>query len=683
MSPIINLDHNQEVESVSEKAFVVFQPSGCRGFVDLYITLIEASRRLGADIESLCGERRVCGKCKVKIEDGFFAKHNIHSGLCNVSPWQEEEQNFISCDEKKAGYRLGCCAKILGNLVVSVPEESRAGKQIVSKAARHISIDVDAAVKKYYVEMKPPTIKNPVADFECLAKELDDCYGLKSLEIDIFALRELTDAIREGDWKVSVSVWCGREVIRVVPGKKTECYGVAFDIGTTTVAGYLCDLNNGKVLDTVSCMNPQCSYGEDVMSRISYQMIAESGLDRMRNAIIDAVNTLISECVSSLNQAQQKKEKGRKTGERGKSIAAEDIEDLALVGNTAMHHIFLGINPTCLGMAPFPPAIHRCLDVKVRDLGITINRSAYIHCLPNEAGFIGADNVGLLLAEKPQKSKEVQLLIDIGTNGELVLSDGKRLFSTSCATGPALEGAQLKFGMRAATGAIERVQINSTTKEVDYKVVGRDSWRSYSNPEEMLAKGICGSGVLDLMAELFRCNIVNKRGVINDGLSSRRCRKNDRNGQPEFVVAWEKETSIGKDITITQADVRQIQLAKGALYCGCKLMMEQMGVTHIDKVKIAGAFGMHVDPEKALIMGLFPDCDRNKIVSIGNAAGDGARAALLNCAQRKEAEQIARSVQYIELTIAANFQTEFVKAMQFPHMSDQFPSLKGLLGQEV
>jgi uncharacterized 2Fe-2S/4Fe-4S cluster protein (DUF4445 family) len=451
-----------------------------------------------------------------------------------------------------------------------------------------------------------------------------------------------------------------------------------------------------EVLDTVSMMNPQCKYGEDVMSRITYHMMNEGGLETMSNDIIEALNTLIEQAVSATHPPRKKVKK--KKGEEGPAefievpqegktylrLSKEDIEDVTIGCNTAMHHILLQLDPEHVGMAPFPPVIHHSLDIRARDLGININPSSYVFVLPNEAGFVGADNVGVLIAEEPYNKEEIELIIDIGTNGELVLGNKDKLISSSCATGPALEGAQLAFGMRAAPGAMERIKIDPQTHEVDYKVIGRDAWRSFSEPKDMKAKGICGSGILDLLAELYKAGIVAKSGVFNKkGQKSERFRKNADTGRPEFVLAWAEETSIDKDIVVTQKDVRQIQLAKGALYAGCKLMVRRMGIDKVDKVKIAGAFGTHVDREKALIMGLFPDCEIEKITSVGNAAGDGCRAALLNREKRIEANWVSRNVEYIELTVEPNFQQEFMEAMQLPHMTDEFPHLVGLVPDEI
>ena len=678
-----------------EKAKLIFQPSGRRGEVDKGVTIIEASRLLGADIEALCGEKKKCGKCKIRIEEGFFEKFGIQSGMAHTTSWLEEEEKFINEQEKNAGYRLGCVAKVEGDLLIFVPEESRAGKQVVSKKARDIHIEHNPVVKIYYVEVDPPSFEEPTGDFERICRELEKQYSLSNLKIDFFTLRQLPMALRDGDWKVTVSVWNDQEIIRVRPGKAQAAYGMAIDVGTTTVAGYFCNLTNMEVVDTVTLMNPQCKYGEDVMARITFHMTTEDGLKRMSDDIIEGLNWIIGEAIKNTYPPKKKVKKAKgdegpeewiEVPEEGKTylrLTKEDVEDVTIGGNTAMHHILLQLNPEFVGMAPFPPVIHHSLDIKTRDIGLNINPGSYVFILPNEAGFVGADNVGVLISEEPYKSNEVQLIIDIGTNGELVLGNKRKLISSSCATGPALEGAQLQFGMRAAPGAMERIKIDPDTHEVDYKVIGRDAWRQYSEPKEMKAKGICGSGILDVLAELYTAGIVTKSGVFNKEQKSHRFRKNAENNQPEFVLAWAEETSIGKDIVITQRDVRQIQLAKGALYAGCKLMMRRMKMDKLDKVKIAGAFGTHVERTKALIMGLFPDCEIEKILSVGNAAGDGCRAALLNRGKREEANWVSRNVEYIELTVEADFQKQFMESMQIPHMKDAFPHLEGIVRPEI
>ena len=685
-----------------DKAMVIFQPSGRRGEVPKGINIIEASRLLGVDIEALCGEKKVCGKCIVRVEEGHFEKYGITSTKANCSAWQEEEEKFINADRREKGFRLGCVAKIEGDMLIFVPEESRAGKQVVSKAARDIDIDHDPAVRVYYVQVDPPTFEEPTGDFERVCRGLEREYGLQNLTCDIFTLRTLPDALREGKWSVTVSVWNNQEVIRFRPGKQEKAYGLAIDVGTTTVAAYFCDLTTMEVIDTVSMMNPQCKYGEDVMARITYHMTTPDGLKRMSDDIIEGLNEIIEKAIAATYPPKKKKKKKKgeepadaaqedeyvEVPEEGKEylrLSIEDVEDITIGFNTAMHHILLGLNPEYVGMAPFPPVIHHSMDIKARDLGININPSAYMFVLPIEAGFVGADNVGVLLSEDPYKGEENQLIIDIGTNGELVLGNRHKLISSSCATGPALEGAQLSYGMRAAPGAIERINIDRETKEVDYKVIGRDAWRKFSEPEEMKAKGICGSGILDVLAELYSSGVITKSGVFNkkELKECPRFRKNPDTNQPEFVLAWANESSIDRDIVITQKDIRQIQLAKGALYAGCKLMVKRMGLEKVDVVKIAGAFGTHVDRTKALTMGLFPDCEIEKIMGVGNAAGDGCRAALLDKKKRVEANWCSRNVEYIELTVEPTFQQDFMEAMQLPHMRDDFPHLRGIVPDEI
>ena len=680
-------------------AMVIFQPSGRRGEVPKGTNLIEASRLLGVDIEALCGEKKVCGKCIVRIEEGNFEKYGVISGMKNTSAWQPEvESKFINDENKAKGYRLACVSKVEGDLLVFVPEESRAGKQVVSKAARDIKIDWDPAVRLYYVQVVKPTFEDCLGDFERVCKALAREYGLPEvLEVDIQTLRKLPCALRDGNYCVTVSVWNDKEVIRIQPGKVERAYGIAIDVGTTTVAGYLCDLTTKEVINTASMMNPQCKYGEDVMARITFHMTTPDGLQRMSDDIVEGVNELIAKAIAETHPPQKKvKKKKGETGpdefvevpEEGKTyqrIKMEDVEDITIGFNTAMHHIFLGLDPQFVGMAPFPPVIHHSMDIRARDLGIKVNPSTYVFVLPNEAGFVGADNVGVLICEEPYKSDDIQLIIDIGTNGELVLGNRHKLISSSCATGPALEGAQLSFGMRAAPGAIERIDIEPGTFDVNYKVIGRDAWRKFSEPHEMKAKGICGSGILDVLAELYSSGVITKTGVFNKKVlkDHPRFRKNADTGQPEFILAFKEESSIDKDIVITQKDIRQIQLAKGALYAGCKLMVKRMGVEKVDRVKIAGAFGTHVDRTKALTMGLFPDCEIEKIEGVGNAAGDGCRAALLNVKKRSEANWCSRNVEYIELTVEPTFEKDFMEAMQLPHMTDEFPHLEGVVLPEI
>lgn len=636
---------------------VIFQPSGRRGYIEKGKTLKEASILLGVDIEGICGEKAACGKCKVRIEQGLFEKYGIESSREHLSPMGPTERKFLSLQQERSGYRLACQAKIAGDVIVFVPEESRLGKQVVRKAAREIKIELKPAVKKYYAEIPKATLEDTRGDWERLLTELEKWHGLKNLMIDYRTLMSLQEAVRQGEWKVTVSVWQDKEVIKVEPGLVEKAYGLAVDVGTTTVAGYLCDLTEGKLMATASMMNPQVIYGEDVMSRISYTMSHPEGLEQLNRAILDGLNGIVEEASAIAG------------------IKHPDILDMTIVGNTCMHHLFLNLDPRNIGRSPFIPALHHSLDIKARDIGIRIAPGAYIHVLPIEAGFVGADNVGVLIAETPHQQDSVELVIDIGTNGELVLGNRQRLISSSCATGPALEGAELRYGMRAAPGAIEKIAIDPETKEVRFKVLDKEGWNT--EIEEAGAKGICGSGIIDVVPQLFLAGVIDRTGRFIKDLNTPRYREN--NGEPEFVIAWAHETSIDQDIVVCQSDVRAIQLAKAAMYAGAKIMMRHLGVERVDKVILAGAFGSYIDKVSAALLGLFPDCELENIYSVGNAAGDGARMALLNVDKRKEADWIARQVNYLELTLEPGFDRTFAEAMWLPHMKDKFPHLAPLL----
>lgn len=1142
----------QTKKKEDENCMVIFQPSGRRGYIQKGKTLKEASIALGVDIEGICGEKAICGKCKVRVEQGAFDKYGIESSREHLSSMGPTERKFFSLQQERGGYRLACQAHILDDIVVFVPEESRMGKQVVRKAAKEINIELKPAVKKYYVEIPKATLEDTRGDWERLESELDKQHGLKNLTIDYQTLMSLQEVVRQGDWKVTISIWHDKEVIKVEPGLAKKAYGLAIDVGTTTLAGYLCDLTNGKLVATASMMNPQVVYGEDVMSRISYTMTHAEGLEHINKAIIDGLNGIVEEASSLAG------------------IKRTDILDMTIVGNTCMHHLFLNIDPRNIGRAPFPPALHHSLDIKARDwglklfpeaeemeiggyppcqvacpagisaqdflyfiaqgkfeealeetrrampfpgvcgrvcthpcepecergkveeplsiralhrfvadhemkkgrakatpvektkeskvaiigsgpaglacayelvrrgysvtlfeaapkaggmlrygipdyrlpkvvlddeisyieelgieiktnhpmeslkevfsrgykaiflatgawvsekldipdedskslvhaldflrginsgknvplgkrvvvvgggnaavdaarvakrlgaeevlllyrrsrsempaiksevdeaeregvklhflaapikavtndgrltgiqciqmelgepdesgrrspipiqgsefemnadnliiaigqgvdkkafneeleyhsgtlsvdpvtlktnvegvfaggdlvsgpsdvisaigagqeaaisielylegidlvkgrparkkkieevpkegveqeprktlpplepdqrvgfvevdlgfadrmemaieeskrclncgiyaekgvteaaardIGIKIAPGAYVHVLPIEAGFVGADNVGVLIAEEPYNQDSVELVIDIGTNGELVLGNRQKLISSSCATGPAFEGAEIRFGMRAAPGAIEKIIIDPETKEVRFKMIDKEGWNT--EMEEVGAKGICGSGIIDVVPQLFLAGIIDRTGRFKRNLKIPRYR--ETNGEPEFVIAWANETSIGQDIVVCQSDVRAIQLAKGAMYAGSKIMMRHLGVEKVDKVILAGAFGSYIDKVSAALLGLFPDCELENIYSVGNAAGDGARMALLNVDKRKEADWIARRVNYLELTLEPGFDKTFAEAMWIPHMKDKFPHLAHLL----
>lgn len=624
---------------------IVFQPLGRIGYVEDGTSIQKASRELRVNIEGLCGGTGTCGKCRVRVNEGFFAKYGINSELSNLSLFNEVEEKHINPRLKKQGYRLACQAKLHGDIVVTVPRESLRSDQVVRKAGvRQHQIETKPAVKQYSVSLPIATLDNPLADWERLQKEIQVQHGLARLVIDYPALTDLQTVTRRGNWNVTVSVWMNKEVIRVDPGAVENAYGIAVDIGTITIVLYLCELNTGKVVDIETMTNPQVAYGEDVMARISYCASNKNAFKSLRRVIIGGLNNLITRACTSAK------------------IKPRDIIDATVVGNTCMHHCFLGIDPINLGISPFVPAIHHSIDVKAREIGIKISRGSYIHLLPIEAGFIGADNVAVLIAEEPYYQQKMKLIIDIGTNGELVLGNEKRLMSCSCATGPAFEGASIRYGVRAVPGAIEKIRIDTVTKEVYFNVIGKK--RGQAVTENAGAIGICGSGIIDAVAQLYLAGIIDHTGRFIRKLDTSRLRIID--GDTEFVVAWKKETSIGKDIVICQQDIRNVQLAKAAMYAGAKIMMRKMGIKELDEVLLAGTFGSYISSESATILGLFPYCEHTHVYSIGNAAGEGAQIALLNVDKRVEAEEVARKIEYVELTTELDFNQIFARSMWLP-----------------
>ena len=667
---------------MANKHTVILQPSGRRGQVDEGMSVRAAARELGVEIESICAENATCGKCMVLVEEGRFEKYNIDSQREHLSPVGVEERAYLARRPKllkDKGWeigqvRLSCQCKVLGDVLINVPEESRGNKQIVRKSARERAIEIKPSVRKYYVSMTPPNLERPIADWERLAKGLETAMGLVrrgeenlprwfDLMIDYQCLRTLSSTLREAKWNVTVSVWQDKEVIEVQPGYVEESYGAAVDIGSTTVALYLCNLRTGEILAAESEMNPQIVYGEDVMSRIQYAIENKDGLEKLHKAIIATLNKLLKQAAGTAQ------------------IKTEEILEMVLVGNSTMHHFLLNLHPKDLGLAPFVPAIHKSVDVKARELGLQINSSGNIHVLPTIASFVGADTSAMILAEEPHKQDENWLLIDVGTNAELVLGNRKRLVCTSTPTGPALEGAHVEYGMRAAPGAMERVHIDEATLEPKYKVIGVEGWNTDHAEFKGQVKGICGSAIIDSVAELFRAGIVDSRGKFKKGLNSDRIREGESGW--EYVIAWSEETSIGRDIPITQQDVRQIQLAKAALFTAARTLLKRSGLQSPDKIILAGGFGSYIDKEKAMLIGLIPDCALENVYAVGNAAGDGARIALLNVEKRHEIESVTRRVERFELPTDPEFQNQFMLATSFPHMSEPFEHIAHLIPNRV
>ena len=700
---------------MTKKHNIILQPSGSRGQVDEGQSIRFAARELGVEIESICAENGTCGKCMVLIEEGRFEKYNMDSRRENVSPVTPAEAAYFARRPnllKSKGWevgqvRLSCQCRIQGDVLINVPEESRGNKQIVRKSATQREIEIKPSIRKYLVIMSPPNLERPIADWERLAKGLETSMGLVrrgeenlprwlDFNIDYACLRTMSATLREAKWKVTVSVWQDKEVVQVQAGYHEDSYGAAVDIGSTTVALYLCNLRTGEILAAESEMNPQIVYGEDVMSRIQYTIEHPDGLEKLHKVIIGTLNKLLKQAVKTANLSlrahfakQSPDDKNDLTEEEiasGKSvprndIIVEDVLEMVLVGNSTMHHLLLNLPPKDLGLAPFVPAIHKSVDVKARELGLHINPSGNIHVLPTIASFVGADTSAMIIAEEPHKQDENWLLIDVGTNAELVLGNRKRLLCTSTPTGPALEGAHVEYGMRAAPGAMERIEIDEKTLEPRYKVIGVDGWNTDHAEFKGQVKGICGSAIIDGVAELFRAGIVDSRGKFKSGLESKRIRKGASGW--EYVIAWAEETSIGRDIPMTQQDVRQIQLAKAALFVAARTLLKRFGLQSPDKIILAGGFGSYIDKEKAMLIGLIPDCELDHVYAVGNAAGDGARIALLNVDKRNEIGPVTRKVERFELPTDPEFQNQFMLATSFPHMSEPFEHIAHLIPNRV
>ncbi|MFN2139236.1 MAG: ASKHA domain-containing protein [Candidatus Promineifilaceae bacterium] len=657
-------------EQLRASSQVIFMPSGRRGSVRRGTTVLDAARELGVEIESICGGKMTCNKCLITVEEGYFAKHGIHSADDHLSAASEQEVRLLEKLNSQQ-CRLSCQARVLDDVLIYVPEESRGQKQIIRKSATERVIEIHPAVRQYYVEVTPAELGEHRGDWGRLQDALFEAWGLGDLQIDLRVLQELQATLREDNWAVTATVWQDQVVIDVQPGYVEGTYGLAVDIGSTTVAGYLCDLRTGEILASESTMNPQVAYGEDLMSRISYAAENVDGLRKMQEAIINTLNKLAARAARSVD------------------LQARTIHEAVIVGNTTMIHLLLGIHPIEIGRAPFALANRDGMDVMAKELGLRLHPGARVHILPAEAGHVGADNAGVLIAEEPYIQDKIMLLVDVGTNAEILLGNREWMLSASSPTGPAFEGAQIVHGMRAAPGAIERVRIDPETKEPRFRVIGEEKWSDEwdLSPEapltgqpKYLAAGICGSGIIEAVAELYLAGVLLASGRFNPDCDTPRLQWHGHRGS--YELATTAETTNGRPLLITQGDVRNIQLAKAALYAGTKTLMKKAGVKQVDKVILAGAFGSYIDTKHAMVLGLIPDCDLANVFAVGNAAGDGARIALLNKYKRTEAQELVEWVKYIETAVDPGFQAEFSDAIHLPHGRDPFPHIAEILPEQ-
>ena len=640
---------------------IVFTPSGKRGRFPVGTPVLQAARALGVDIDSVCGGRAICGRCQITIGEGEFAKHGITSRADHLSEFSAVEKRY---DDKRGllpGRRLSCQTKLLGDAVIDVPPESQVHKQVVRKRAEARAIEVNPVTRLHYIEVEEPDMHKPSSDLERVYRALEEQWGVKGVSTSLAIMQSLQKVLRQGEWKITVAVHSrvpggGRVITAIWPGFHDSAYGLAVDVGSTTIAAHLCSLSSGEVVASAGLMNPQIRFGEDLMSRVSYVMMNPGGDKEMTAAVRQALNTLARQVAQEAN------------------IPVSDILEIVLVGNPVMHHLFLGIDPTELGGAPFALATGLAITRPAAELDLALNPGAYAYVLPCIAGHVGADTAGVVLSESPQYSEDNMLLVDVGTNAEIVLGSKQRLLACSSPTGPAFEGAQITCGQRAAPGAIERIRIDPVTLEPRYRVIGSDLWSDEPGFEEAVAStgvtGICGSGIIEVIAEMYLAGIINQDGLVDGSLAARSPRIRAHKRTFNYVVR-EGEPFIA----VTQNDVRAIQLAKAALYAGTRLLMDKLGIDHVDRIRLAGAFGSHIDVKYAMILGLIPDCALERVQSAGNAAGTGARIALLNEKARDEIEQVVRRIEKIETAVEPKFQQHFVEAMAIPHKTAVFANL--------
>jgi uncharacterized 2Fe-2S/4Fe-4S cluster protein (DUF4445 family) len=648
-------------EGTQKDPLVLFMPSGKRGRFPVGTPVLEAARKLGVYVESVCGGRATCGRCQVEVQEGNFAKHKIVSSNDHITARGPKEERYDRVRGLPEGRRLSCSAEILGDLVIDVPQDTVVNAQVVRKAATDRVIERNAAVQLCYVEIEEPDMHKPLGDLDRLKVVIEKDWGFKNLLVAPHLIPQVQGILRKGNWGVTAAIHRDMDssrpfIVALYPGLKNEAYGIACDIGSTTIAMHLVSLLSGRVVGSSGTSNPQIRFGEDLMSRVSYVMMNPDGREAMTIAVRDAINGLI----------------GKVCDENG--VDRTDILDMVFVANPIMHHLFLGIDPTELGMAPFALAVSGALQYWAHEIDIKVNRGARVYTLPCIAGHVGADAAGATLSEGPYRQDRMMLLVDVGTNAEIVLGNRNRVVAASSPTGPAFEGAEISSGQRAAPGAIERVRIDPVTLEPKYRVIGVDKWSDEDGFDEAASSvgvtGICGSAIIEVVAEMYLSGIISEDGVV-DGAMAATSPRIIPNGRTFSYLLRDGEPRI----TVTQNDVRAIQLAKAALYAGIKLLMEKQGVDKVDQIKFAGAFGSFIDPKYAMVLGLIPDCDLNEVKAVGNAAGTGALMALLNRDHRREIEQQVSKIEKIETALEPHFQQLFIDAMAMPNKVDPFPEL--------
>ncbi|TMV91398.1 DUF4445 domain-containing protein [Thioclava sp. BHET1] len=647
---------------MSDDVQVIFTPSGKRGRVARGTKVLAAARKLGVDLDSVCGGRGICSKCQCSPGYGDFSKHGLHVEPDALSPVNSVEERYDRVRGLKPGRRLGCQAEIQGDIVIDVPPESQVHKQVVRKAASERVMEMDPATRACYIEVQEPDMHAPEGDFQRLAHALEAQWDIPGLRADPDMLRKLQPVLRKGAWKVTAAVHDQGEEPRLsalYPGlRETPLYGLAIDLGSTTIAGHLVALDDGRVLASAGLMNPQIRFGEDLMSRVSYVMMNPGGDLEMTKVVRDAMGDLARE----LAQEAQ--------------IETDEIVEATVVCNPVMHHLLLGIDPVELGQAPFALATSDSMDLPASEIGLEASPGARVYILPLIAGHVGADAAAVALSEAPERREDLSLIVDVGTNAEILLGNSSRVLACSSPTGPAFEGAQISSGQRAAPGAIERIEIDPATKEPRFKIIGNEHWSTEPEFGTPQITGICGSGIIEAVAEMRMAGIVDASGLIGspEQVGTARCVASGRTH--EYLIY--DATPEGPRITVTQGDIRAIQLAKSALYAGARLLMDEMGVDEVDRVVLAGAFGAHISPKHAMVLGMIPDAPLDHVTSAGNAAGTGARMALCSVRARRAIETQVKRITKVETAIEPRFQEHFVAANALPHATAPFARLRAV-----
>ena len=627
-----------------------FKPAEKRVEVPIGTPISEAARQAGVDILMPCGGQGRCGRCAVIVEEGQVRRRSTQR---------------LSASDVAAGYALACQTIIEGDVVITVPPQEKIERRLKeSKRAAKVELPFpydlhDQPLRKVAVTLEPPSLADQTDDWSRLQRELARRYDLRDLEISLPVLKKLGPALREGDWTVTVvlemDTWDRPEgpprIIDVLPGERLESlWAAAIDIGTTSNVVWLVDLISGRVMAQAADYNGQIARGEDVISRIIYASKG-NGLEELQGLVMETLNRLLKKVA------------------RERGISTDEIYKVVVAGNTTMLHLFAGIPPESIRLMPFIPVVNHLPTFPAREIGLGVNPEATVDCLPGIASYVGADITAGVLSSGMCNAQELTLFVDIGTNGEMVLGDCSWLISCACSAGPAFEGAGVVHGMRATAGAIEEVWVNSETYEATYRVIGNEKPR-----------GICGSGLISLMAEMFIAGVIDKSGNINLNLPTKRVREGEHG--PEYVVAWADETAIGEDITITAVDIDNLMRAKAAIYAGFSVLARSVGLTLADvsKVLIGGAFGQYINVEKAIQIGMLPDKPYESFEFLGNTSVRGAYYALISREMRQRVTEVGQMMTYLELSADNTFFDEFNAALFLPHTDlTQFPSVAALI----